>query len=115
MTDTKDGRLPDGTGLLQAEPEDVSALRAAIPDAVRVVDLIAWIDACWPKFGDSTFNQGVVRGFEILRAQLAHGHIQKWCAAKAMEAGTAETSGSVHDSAVAKAIRPEGGRNDQDA
>lgn len=31
----KDGRLPDGTGLSQAEPEEVSALRASIPSAFK--------------------------------------------------------------------------------
>lgn len=57
MSDSEDGRLPDGTGLSQqaAEPE-VSALRASIPDAARIParDLYEGVTGGWK---DGRFGQ----------------------------------------------------------
>ncbi len=45
---------------------------------VPVSALLAWIEECWPEGSGSAFNQGVVRGFEIIKAQLEQGHIQRF-------------------------------------
>lgn len=35
---------------------------------------VAWLEAAWPNGSGSDFNQGVVRGFEIIKAQIEAGH-----------------------------------------
>lgn len=50
-------------------------------EAIPVAGMLHWIKTCWPVGSGSDFNQGVVRGFEIIQAQLEHGHIQRYCAA----------------------------------
>lgn len=37
-------------------------------------EFIAWMEACWPVCELDAFNKGVVRGFEIIKAQIENGH-----------------------------------------
>lgn len=52
-------------------------------DHIPVDALLQWIEDAWPANSLTVFNQGVVRGFEIIRAQLREGHIQRYAASKA--------------------------------
>ncbi len=93
------GRMADATGPSQAEPEDVSALRASVPCAITSA-LHNWSD--WLQAGAKCCaDEGVADGRNrivplppYLAERLAH---VLGDAAQAIEARRAETLGSVED------------------
>ncbi|RDC59745.1 hypothetical protein HME9302_00940 [Alteripontixanthobacter maritimus] len=40
-------------------------------------EMLDWLSATWPAGSGSDFNQGVVRGYQIVQAQLRYGHVTR--------------------------------------
>lgn len=74
-----------------AVPVENEALASlAERDTISSEKLLQWLNMNWPTGSGSDFNQGVVRGFEIIKAQLERGHIQRYCAATTIATLAAE-------------------------
>jgi len=43
----------------------------------REAEMLAWLEVTWPDVGTgSDFNQGVIRGWEIIKAQIENGYLR---------------------------------------
>ena len=116
-------RIGKPTGPSQAEPEDVSALRASVPcayvshDGPRMETGPVQFGDDWPGVffrGDEALALAMCLGQEVPRlSPLGAAYLNRLtttlqsCHAQAIEARRAETLGSVHESAVATPCAPQ--------
>lgn len=84
--DTESPRLPDAATLLAAYDEHLLVwMRAVAPTAAHI--------------SGSDFSQGVIRGFEIIIAQIEHGHHRKYIDFAALSPSPARDGGEVERAA----------------